>query len=78
MRIRCAAECPTPFFLIEEAAGAIIEAVFLSKFARGYPWAHLDIMGMMQVEETKGCVPKRVPGFGLRLLVEWLWATLTA
>jgi leucyl aminopeptidase len=35
-------------------AGAIIGAVFLGKFAEGYPWAHLDIAGTATADKTAG------------------------
>ena len=53
-------------------AGAVTAGLFLSKFAKGYPWAHLDIAGVDLSEEAKGYLVKGATGFGLRLLVQWL------
>jgi leucyl aminopeptidase len=53
----------------EGTAGAIAGAAFLSRFARGYPWAHLDIAGTMTANKTSGYTVKGATGFGARLLV---------
>lgn len=53
-------------------AGAVTAGLFLSKFAKGYPWAHLDIAGVDLSEEAKGYLVKGATGFGVRLLVQWL------
>lgn len=62
--------------------GVGTSAVFLQQFTGGYPWAHLDIAGM--VFEERPDTPKRPPhlqkggtGFGVRLLVQFLrdWAS---
>lgn len=57
--------------------GVGTSAMFLKQFAEGYPWAHLDIAGM--VFEERPDTPKRPPhlqkggtGFGVRLLVQFL------
>jgi leucyl aminopeptidase len=61
--------------------GVGTSAMFLKEFAEGYPWAHLDIAGM--VFEERPATAKRPPhltkggtGFGVRLLVQFLrdWA----
>lgn len=60
-------------------AGAITGAALLSKFAEGYPWAHLDIAGTAWTEEAKKpYISKGGTGVGVRLLVELLqnWAPL--
>jgi leucyl aminopeptidase len=63
-------------------AGAVTAAAFLSKFAQGYPWAHLDIAGTTWIERDK-IYPLRsylptpgATGVGVRLLVQFLrdWA----
>lgn len=53
-------------------AGAITAALFLQRFADGYPWAHLDIAGTAKVDATRGYVTKGATGHGVRLLVQWL------
>ena len=53
-------------------AGAIIGAMFLKKFAEGYPWAHLDIFGVAWAEKARAYVQKGSTGFGVRLLVQFL------
>ena len=57
--------------------GVGTSAIFLKQFTNGYPWAHLDIAGM--VFEERPDTPKRPPhlqkggtGFGVRLLVQFL------
>jgi len=64
-------------------AGAVTAGAFLSRFAQGYPWAHLDIAGTTWIESDK-TYPARsylpapgATGFGVRLLVQFLrdWIT---
>lgn len=50
--------------------GVGVSAIFLSEFAEGYPWAHLDIAGMAYAEGGKGPWPRGATGFGVRLMVE--------
>jgi len=52
------------------AAGTITAAHFLAKFAKSYPWVHLDIAGTAWEEKGKAYVPKGATGIGVRLLVE--------
>jgi len=50
------------------AAGSITAACFLSRFAKKYHWAHLDIAGVAWKEgKEKGATGRPVP-----LLVNWL------
>ena len=58
--------------------GVVTAGAFLSKFARGYPWAHLDIAGTTWIERDK-LYPLRsylptpgATGVGVRLLVQFL------
>jgi leucyl aminopeptidase len=51
--------------------GASVAAAFLERFT-DYPWAHLDIAGVVSAERTEGYVVKGPSGFGVRLLVDWL------
>jgi len=53
-------------------AGAITGAMFLSKFAAGYPWAHLDIAGTSWADKENGYLVRGATGHGVRLLVQWL------
>jgi leucyl aminopeptidase len=62
--------------------GVVTAGAFLSKFAQGYPWAHLDIAGTTWIERDK-VYPRRsylttpgATGVGVRLLVQFLrdWA----
>ena len=49
-------------------AGSITAACFLSRFAKKYPWAHLDIAGTAWLQgKQKGATGRPVP-----LLVEYL------
>ena len=52
-------------------AGTIAGAVFLKKFAEGYPWAHLDIAGTAWGVEGSSYIPKGASGYGARLLVQF-------
>ncbi|MFB0534455.1 MAG: leucyl aminopeptidase, partial [Anaerolineae bacterium] len=65
-----------------QPAGVVTAGAFLSKFAQGYPWAHLDIAGITWIEKDK-TYPRRsylptpgATGVGVRLLVQFLrdWA----
>jgi leucyl aminopeptidase len=52
------------------AGGSITAALFLSKFAKKYDWAHLDIAGIAYREgKEKGATGRPVP-----LLTTWLLA----
>ncbi len=55
--------------------GVATSAVFLQEFT-SYPWAHLDIAGMMEQKKAWDLGPAGATGYGVRLLVEWLrgWA----
>ncbi len=54
------------------SAGSITAALFLQPFARGTPWAHLDIAGTGRRESASPGRPSGATGFGVRLLTEWL------
>src|SRR5947209_19268816 len=50
-------------------AGTIVGGTFLSNFAGGVPWAHLDIAGSAWDLE-RAYASKGASGWGVRLLVE--------
>ncbi len=54
------------------AGGAIVGAIFLSKFADKTPWVHLDIAGPASIDKDKPYVPRGGTGVGIRLLVQLL------
>jgi leucyl aminopeptidase len=54
------------------AAGAIIGAIFLSKFVGKIPWVHLDIAGPASIEKDRLYIPRGGTGVGVRLLVQLL------
>jgi leucyl aminopeptidase len=54
------------------AAGAIIGAIFLSKFVEKVPWIHLDIAGPASIEKERPYMPRGGTGVGVRLLVQLL------
>jgi leucyl aminopeptidase len=54
------------------AAGAIIGAIFLSKFVEKIPWVHLDIAGPASIEKERPYIPKGGTGAGVRLVVQLL------
>jgi leucyl aminopeptidase len=53
-------------------AGTITAGLFLAKFAKDYPWAHLDIAGTAWSDTERGYKVKGATGIGVRLLVQWL------
>jgi leucyl aminopeptidase len=56
-------------------AGAITAAAFLSNFANGSPWVHIDIAGTAWTQDgthEKSYNPKGATGFGVRTLVKLL------
>ncbi|MCY0877087.1 MAG: leucyl aminopeptidase [Firmicutes bacterium] len=59
------------------SAGAIIAALFLRRFVpQGTAWAHVDMAGPMESDQTDGYRPKGATGFGARLLTEYVWSTV--
>lgn len=51
--------------------GVGTSAIFLKEFTN-YPWAHLDIAGMVLTEKEDGYITTGAVGFGVRLLVDFL------
>ncbi len=56
----------------DRMGGAISAAHFLAAFARGTPWAHLDIAGPSHAAKERGYVPAGGTGFAVRTLVEFV------
>ena len=54
--------------------GASIAAVFLGRFAKDMPWAHLDIASTAWAYSDRPHEGRGPTGFGVRLLLEWLTA----
>ena len=54
------------------SAGAIIGAIFLSKFVEKAPWVHLDIAGPASIEQERPYIPRGGTGAGVRLLIQLL------
>ncbi len=54
------------------SAGAIIGAIFLSKFVEKTPWVHLDIAGPASIEQERPYIPRGGTGAGVRLLIQLL------
>jgi len=54
------------------AAGAIIGAIFLSKFVEKVPWVHLDIAGPASIDKERPYIPRGGTGAGVRLLIQLL------
>ena len=52
--------------------GAITAGAFLSNFAEGAKWAHIDIAGTAWSNGNKGHIKKGATGFGVRLFLEFL------
>ncbi|MCA9991414.1 MAG: hypothetical protein KDE29_10460, partial [Anaerolineales bacterium] len=59
--------------------GVGTSAIFLKEFT-SYPWAHLDIAGMVSSKSGGPYTPAGATGFGVRLLVDFLrnWANQPA
>ena len=51
--------------------GVGTSAIFLKTFT-SYPWAHLDIAGVVTRKDGVGYTPAGATGFGVRLLTEFL------
>jgi leucyl aminopeptidase len=51
-------------------AGTITAALFLKKFVKDIPWAHLDIAGTAWTKEALPYCPKGATGVGVRLLTQ--------
>jgi leucyl aminopeptidase len=54
------------------SAGAIMGAIFLSKFVEKTPWVHLDIAGPASIEKERPYIPRGGTGAGVRLLIQML------
>ena len=52
-------------------AGSITAALFFEEFVGTTPWAHIDIAGTAQADNTTRWLPKGPTGFGSRLLVDF-------
>lgn len=52
-------------------SGVGSSAIFLKEFT-DYPWAHLDIAGMVLADKDDGYTPGGATGYGVRLLVDFL------
>jgi leucyl aminopeptidase len=52
----------------DRGAGSAIGAVFLKRFVKDTPWAHLDIAGVAWSKKDKPTAPKGATAFGVRLL----------
>ncbi len=58
----------------DHGAGSVMGGLFLRRFTRGLPWAHLDIAGpaFLAPELASGELPAGGTGFGVRTLLAWL------
>jgi leucyl aminopeptidase len=54
--------------------GSTTAALFLTPFAGGLPWAHLDVAGPARASSDDAEIVKGGTGFGVRTLVRWLEA----
>ena len=56
------------------AGGSITAALFLREFVNeSIPWAHIDIAGTCWTEKNNGINPAGATGYGVRMLVEWIY-----
>ncbi len=53
-------------------AGSCTAAAFLSNFAEGFPWAHIDIAGVAWVEKPTPLCEEGMTGAGVRVMTELL------
>ena len=51
-------------------AGTIAGAMFIKRFIKDVPWAHLDIAGTSWFSKQRSYRPKYATGFGVRLFIE--------
>jgi leucyl aminopeptidase len=58
-----------------KGGGACIAAAFLNKFV-SYPWAHLDVAGLVTTETERPYTPRWATGLGARVITQFLrdWA----
>lgn len=56
----------------DRAAGSVTAAVFLSKFAKKYPWAHIDIAGTAWISGKKRQATGRPVALMVQLLLDWV------
>ena len=55
-------------------AGTIHAAVFLKEFVpEGVAWAHVDVAGVAHFEKEQSGWPAGASGFGVALMMEFLW-----
>jgi leucyl aminopeptidase len=54
------------------SAGAVIGAIFLSKFVGKTPWVHIDIAGPASIDKDRPYTPRGGTGAGVRLLIQLL------
>lgn len=57
----------------ERFGGSITAALFLREFVEAIPWAHLDVAGTAFARKENGYHPKNGVGFGVRLLIDFLY-----
>lgn len=53
-------------------AGTISAAAFLKNFVDDYPWVHLDIAGVAEVDRPRYFTQYGGTGWGVRTMIEWL------
>jgi leucyl aminopeptidase len=54
----------------DRLASSIMGALFLQRFVKGIPWAHLDIAAPSYSERDEGCLSKGHTGWGARTALE--------
>ena len=54
------------------AGGSITAALFLKKFVKDTPWAHLDIAAPVWSDKGGPYTPSGATGFAVRTLVNWV------
>ncbi len=57
---------------VDRWGGAITAAMFLKEFVGSTPWIHLDIAGLVNIDDARPYIAKGPSGIGVRTLVAWL------
>ena len=57
---------------VDRWGGAITAAMFLKEFVGDTPWIHLDIAGLVNIDDVRPYIAKGPSGIGVRTLVAWL------
>lgn len=57
---------------IDRQAGTITAGMFLKRFVKDFPWAHIDIAATAMRDSNQDYLPKNATGAGVRLVTQYL------